>query len=129
MSRIGKLPITVPAGVDVTIGTSFFAHNLVVDSGATVSFGAAPFTYGPGALTPGVDTTLWTTKSLATAQTCNFTSRTTANSPITTSCTISNLDSLANNDDVILLIARTGAAGGDSLTVDAILTTAVLSWS
>lgn len=89
----------------------------------------AVFSVQLGAMTPGTDTTLWTTKALATAQTGNFTSRTTANSPITASITISNLDSLANNDDVILSFARTGGAGGDTLAVDAIITTAVLSWT
>lgn len=52
--KVGLRVTNHTTGVDVIIGTSFFSHNLVVDSEATVSLGAAPFTYGPGALTPGV---------------------------------------------------------------------------
>lgn len=109
--------------------TNYTSGNLtlVLDGySTTTSTNTTTFEAQIGALTPGVDTTLWTTKALATATSATWTGRSTANSPQTATITISNLDSLANGDDVLLRIGRQNAG---TLANDVIITTAVLSWT
>lgn len=81
------------------------------------------------AQTSGTDTTSTLAKSFATANTVTVASRTTANYPATGSLTISNLDSLANNDWVTLRLFRDATNGSDTLTTDAIITTLRCSYS
>src|SRR5882672_126607 len=73
------------------------------------------------AITPDADNQDVTTKALATANTVTDTHLgTPAKREMTTSITISNLDSLAANDTVWIAIYRDAAAGGDTMTGDAL---------
>lgn len=82
------------------------------------------------AITPNTDTQDVETKSLATANTATDTHLGTTGQRLhEIDVTVSNLDSLANNDAVWLRIYRDAAAGGDTLTGDAILTSIVVSYS
>lgn len=81
-------------------------------------------------ITPDTDSQDVTTKALATAQTVTDTHLgTTAKRVMTCSLTITNLDSIAANDDVFITIYRDAAAGGDTMTGFADLIEAELSYS
>jgi hypothetical protein len=92
-------------------------------TGSAVIWGAAI------ACTAGSDAQSILTKSIATATTVTTTKSATANGPMTSTITISNLDSIAANDTVWLRIYRDATAGGDTMTGDAILTLAEISYA
>lgn len=79
-------------------------------------------------ITPG-DAQSMESKNWATTQTQTTTVNSTAKGLTSTAVTISNLDSAAANDTVWLNIYRDAAAGGDTMSGDAILTTLYLSYS
>jgi hypothetical protein len=82
------------------------------------------------AVTPDTDTQDITTKALATAQTVTDTHLgTTARRLHVAAITITNLDSLANNDWVWIRIYRDADAGGDTMTGDAWFVGARLEYS
>lgn len=82
------------------------------------------------AITPDTDTTDVETKSLATANTVTDTHLGTTGQRLhRASITVSNLDSLANNDDVWLRVYRDAAAGGDTMAGDAALVAVTVSYS
>lgn len=82
------------------------------------------------AITPDTDTQDVETKAFATANTVTDTHLGTTGQRLhTCAITISNLDSLAANDTVWLAIYRDAAAGGDTMTGDALLVEAELSYS
>lgn len=79
-------------------------------------------------ITPG-DAQSVETKAFAAAQTATTTVNGTARGMTQTSITISNLDSIAAGDLVWIKVQRTGSAGGDTMTGDANLMFATVSWS
>lgn len=82
------------------------------------------------AITANTDTQDVETKSLATANTATDTHLGTTGQRLhEIDVTVSNLDSLANGDEVWLRIYRDADAGGDTMTGDAILVGAVVSYS
>ena len=82
------------------------------------------------AITPNTDTQDVETKSFATANTATDSHLgTTGQREHSVDITISNLDSLAADDYVCLKIYRDAAAGGDTMTGDAILVAALLTYS
>lgn len=80
------------------------------------------------AITPG-DATSMETKAWATAQTTTTAVNATAKGPTSTSITISNLDSLTANDELWLNIYRDATNGSNTMTGDAIITSAYLTYS
>lgn len=82
------------------------------------------------AITPNTDTQDIETKAFATAQTVTDTHLGTTGQRVH-SCdlTISNLDSLAANDECILKVYRDADAGGDTMTGDASIRAVILSYS
>lgn len=81
-------------------------------------------------ITPNTDTQDIETKSLATANTVTDSHLGTTGQRLhRATITISNLDSLAADDWVTLRIYRDAAAGGDTMTGDACLVLATLSYS
>jgi hypothetical protein len=82
------------------------------------------------AITPDTDSQDVSTKGFATANTVTDTHLgTTAKRIMTCAITISNLDSIAANDDVWIAIYRDAAAGGDTMTGDALFIEAEISYS
>lgn len=82
------------------------------------------------AITPDADTQDIETDTLAAATTVTDTHLGTTGQRVhQCSITISNLDSIAADDWVTLAVYRDSAAGGDTMTGDAILLGAVLSYS
>lgn len=82
------------------------------------------------AITPNTDSQDVETDSLATANTATDTHLGTVGQRLhTVDVTVSNLDSLANNDAVWLRLYRDADAGGDTMTGDAIVTGATVSYS
>jgi hypothetical protein len=82
------------------------------------------------AITSDTDTQDVETKALATANTVTDTHLGTTGQRLhRASVTVSNLDSLAANDDLWLRIYRDAAAGGDTMTGDGILVLATVSYS
>jgi len=81
-------------------------------------------------VTPDTDTQDVTTKTLATAQTVTDTHLgTIAKRVMTCTIIITSLDSITANDDLFITIYRDAAAGGDTMTGDAKLIEAELSYS
>lgn len=81
-------------------------------------------------ITPDTDSQDVSTKSLATAQTVTDTHLgTTAKRVMTCSITITNLDSIAANDELFIAIYRDAAQAGDTMTGDAQFIEAELSYS
>lgn len=80
------------------------------------------------AITAG-DTTSMEAKNWATAQTTTTAVNSNAKGPTSTSITISNLDSLVANDEVLLNIYRDAANGSDTMSGDAIFTSGYLTYS
>lgn len=82
------------------------------------------------AITPNSDTQDVETKALATANTATDTHLGTTGQRLhDIDVTVSNLDSLANGDEIWLRIYRDASAVGDTMTGDAILVGAVVSYS
>ncbi len=82
------------------------------------------------AITPETDTQDIETKAFATAQTVTDSHLgTTGQREHRALLTISNLDSLADKDDLTLKFSRLGASGSDTMTGDALLVRVVLTWS
>ena len=81
------------------------------------------------AITAGTDAQSVRTKAFGSQQTQITAASGTANAEVVTTITISNLDSLANGDEIWLEISRVGNHASDTMTGDAILTMAELSWS
>lgn len=82
------------------------------------------------AITPNTDTQDVETKAFATAQTVTDTHLGTTGQRLhEIDLTISNLDSLANGDDVWLEVYRDANAAGDTMTGDAVITLLELSYS
>lgn len=82
------------------------------------------------AITPNTDSQDVETKTLATANTATDTHLGTTGQRLhTVDVTVSNLDSLANNDAVWLRLYRDADAGGDTMTGDAIVTGVTVSYS
>lgn len=82
------------------------------------------------AITPTTDSQDTETDSLATAATTTTTHPGTTGQRLQrTTVTISSLDSLAADDVVALRVYRDAAAGGDTMTGDAILTLVTVSYS
>lgn len=82
------------------------------------------------AITPDTDTQDIETKAFATANTVTDSHLGTTGQRLhTCSITISNLDSLAADDWVALKLYRDAAAGGDTMTGDALFVMAELSYS
>lgn len=82
------------------------------------------------AITANTDTQDVETKAFATANTATDTHLGTTGQRLhTVDVTVSNLDSLANGDAVWLKIYRDADAAGDTMTGDAILTAATVSYS
>lgn len=82
------------------------------------------------AITPNIDTQDVETKSLATANTATDSHiGTTGQRLHEIDVTVSNLDSLANGDALWLRLYRDAAAGGDTMSGDAIVTGVVVSYS
>lgn len=82
------------------------------------------------AITPDTDTQDVETKAFATANTVTDTHLGTTGQRLhRASIAVSNLDSLAANDVVELRVYRDAAAGGDTMTGDAILVGVTLSYS
>lgn len=82
------------------------------------------------AITPDTDTQDVETKSFATANTVTDSHLGTTGQRVhTCSITISNLDSIAAGDLVTLAVYRSAGAGGDTMTGDALLLMAELSYS
>jgi len=82
------------------------------------------------AITPDTDTQDVETKAFATENTVTDSHLGTTGQRLhRATITISNLDSLAARDDVWIRIRRVGSSGSDTMTGDAILALAVLSYS
>ncbi len=82
------------------------------------------------AITPDTDTQDIETKAFATAQTVTDSHLGTTGQRLhRASLTLSNLDSLADGDDLTLKLSRVGGNGSDTMTGDAMLVRVVLSWS
>lgn len=82
------------------------------------------------AITPNTDTQDTETRALAAANTVTQTHLGATGQRLhRATITLSNLDTLASKDEVFLAIYRDAAAGGDTMTGDAILLRAVLSYS
>lgn len=96
----------------------------------TATSGDVIFGVQLAAITPNTDTQDVETKSLATANTATDTHLGTTGQRLhTVDVTVSNLDSLANNDAVWLRLYRDADAGGDTLAGDAIVTGVTVSYS
>lgn len=82
------------------------------------------------AITPDTDTQDTETKALATANTVTDTHLGTTGQRLhRASITVSNLDSIAANDDVWIRLYRNASAGGDTMTGDAILVSVGIAYS
>lgn len=102
----------------------------VIWTADTQSSNATVWEAAIAAITAGTDSQDVTTKAFATAQTVTSSHLgTTVKRLMTASITISNLDSIAADDIVWLRIKRLGSNGSDSMTGDAWLLQARLSYS
>lgn len=107
--------------------------NLTVDLdwyADTASTGAVVWGAAIAAISPNADTQDTETDALATASTATTTHLGTTGQRLhRTTVTVSNLDSLAADDHVVLQIYRDAANGSDTLTGDAIVIAAAVSYS
>jgi len=100
-----------------------------VGTGAVVS-GDVVFSCAIGAITPDVDTSSISTKALASAQTVTDSHLgTTADREMKTTIAVSNLDSVAADDFVILKFSRAASNGSDNYSVICGLVDLELTWS
>lgn len=96
----------------------------------TASSGDVVWSAAIAAITPDTDTQDIETDSLATANTVTDSHLGTTNQRLhRASITVSNLDSLAADDYVVLQILRDADNGSDSLTGDAVLVRVTVSYS
>lgn len=96
----------------------------------TASTGGVTFGASLAAITPNTDTQDIETKAFATENTASDTHLgTTGQRDHSFTITVSNLDSLANGDDVTLRLRRVPADGSDTMTGDAVVTRAIVSYS
>jgi hypothetical protein len=96
----------------------------------TASSGDVVFGAAIAAITPNTDSQDIETKAFATAQTVTDSHiGTTGQRLHECAITISNLDSIAANDWVVLKLYRVAADAGDTMTGDALVTMAELSYS
>lgn len=96
----------------------------------SASSGVVRWAASIAAITPDTDTQDVETKTFATETTTDDTHLGTTGQRVhTCAVTISNLDSLAANDIVFLRVRRIGSNAADTMTGDAILIGAVLSYS
>lgn len=102
---------------------------LTIQWSTTPTSGAAVWAAQIGCITGGTDTGAVSAKTYATATTSTPTARANANSLATTTITISNLDSIATGDLVLLRFYRDAGAGGDTLAADALVYHLELSYS
>lgn len=99
------------------------------DTSTTSTHGVA-WQVALAAITPGTDTTNVETKAFATAHTASTDlGSTNAQKLMKTTITISNLDSVAADDECWLRVTRLVSDAADDLTGDAILTSVRLSYS
>lgn len=112
---------------------SYGSGNLTLDiiwGAATATSGVVRWEAAIAAITPETDSQDPETKAYATALTVDDTHLgTTAHRLMRATITISNLDSLAANDEVWVKISRLGGHANDTLTGDAWLHRAILSYS
>lgn len=96
----------------------------------TASSGDVVWGASVAAITPNTDTQDVETKAFATETTVTDSHLgTTGQRAHTISMTVSNLDSVAADDEVYLKVVRKAAAAGDTMTGDAILTMLDVSYS
>lgn len=96
----------------------------------TASTGGVIWRAAAAAITPDIDTQDVETKALATANTVTDTHLGTTGQRLhRATITVTNLDSLALDDDIWVRIGRDAAAAGDTMAGDAVLTLATLSYS
>ena len=96
----------------------------------TASSGGITYGASLAAITPNVDTQDIETKAFATENTASDTHLgTTGQRQHSFAVTVSNLDSLAADDEVYLRIRRVPADGGDTMTGDAIITRVIVTYS
>lgn len=112
---------------------SYGSGNLTVDLdwyADTASSGVVRWGVQIAAITPDADAQDVETKALATAQTADDTHLGTTGQRLHRApVTVSNLDSLANGDDVWIKVYRDAANAADTLTGDAILVGVTVSYS
>jgi hypothetical protein len=107
---------------NVTVAIDWYAD--------TASSGDVVWAVQLAVITPDTDTQDVETKSLATANTVTDTHLGTTGQRLhRASVTVSNLDSLAANDDVWIRVARDADNAADTMTGDAILALATVSYS
>lgn len=113
--------------------TDYGSGNLTFDIewyAVTATTGNVVFSGQIAVLTPNTDTQDVETKALATANTVTDGHLgTTAKRIHRATITISNLDSLAADDLVFILLERTGSSGSDTLTGDIVVTNSTISYS
>ena len=116
-----------------THATNYGSGNLTVQiywAADTATSGDVIFGAQIAAITADTDTQDITTDGLATASTVTDTHLgTTARRLHLATITVSNLDSLANGDDLTIVFYRDAAAGGDTMTGDAWVKRVRLSYS
>lgn len=126
------------AATDEAAFWKFFANNYgsgnltltILWYADTASSGDVIFGAQIAAITPNTDTQDVETDGLATANTATDTHLGTTGQRVhSVDITISNLDSIASGDLVHIRIYRDADAGGDTMTGDAILLMAILSYS
>jgi hypothetical protein len=97
---------------------------------ATATSGAVVWESAIAAMTPNTDSASWETKAFATVNTQADTHLgTTAKRPHTVDIAASNVDSLAENDWVVLRISRLPTDAGDTMSGDAILASVDIAYS
>ena len=107
---------------DITVRIRWYAD--------TGSSGDVVWGVSLAAITPNTDTQDIETKAFATEQTVTDSHLGTTNQRLhEASLALSNLDSLADMDDITLRIARKAADGGDTMTGDALLVAVLISYS
>lgn len=150
-------PTSNPAAPVLTQGTNFPVSGLAFDATTqeTCYFPFPAITYGSGnvtvtvdwyadtasangivfgasiaAITQNTDTQDIETKAFATENTASDTHLGTTGQRLHTfDITVSNLDSIANNDHVMLRLRRVPTDGSDTMTGDAIVTRVIVSYS
>jgi hypothetical protein len=117
-----RLPALAYGSGNVTVTVDWYADTASANG---ITFGASL-----AAITQNTDTQDIETKGFATENTASDTHLGTTGQRLHTfDITVSNLDSLANGDDLTLRLRRVPADGGDTMTGDAIVTRVVIAYS